>query len=164
MNSCIYKSPFGYIILKEKKGYLVQVCFVDKILKSDISKEYLEQPANNILKKSCEELENYFTGNLINFNLPINFQGTLFQRTAWEALLSIPYGETISYFEQAKHIKKPKAVRAIGNANSKNPIPIIVPCHRVIGKNGNLSGYSGGIAWKEFLIEHEKNIKHVRMS
>jgi len=157
MNSCIYKSPFGNIRLIEKKGYLVNICFVEKILKSDISIEFFEQPENIVLKKTCVQLDNYFSGNLKNFNLPIRIHGTAFQCSAWEALLCIPYGEKRSYLQQAKSINNPKALRAIGNANSKNPIPIIIPCHRVIRKNGSLGGYAGGRAWKANLIEHEQN-------
>ena len=159
MNSCIYKSPFGIIRLVQKKGYLVKICFVEKILKSDFSIEFSEKPENSVLKNTCKQLDNYFSGNLKNFNLPISIFGTTFQYTAWKALLSIPYGEKRSYLQQAKSINNPKAVRAIGNANSKNPIPIIIPCHRVIGKNGSLSGYAGGRAWKANLIEHEQNFK-----
>ena len=93
------------------------------------------------------------------FDLSLKMHGTDFQRLAWSELLRIPYGETRSYFQQAKSINKPKAVRSIGSANSKNPIPIIIPCHRVIGKDGSLTGYLGGEAWKTNLINLEKSFK-----
>ena len=159
MNSCIYISPFGSLCLTENKGFLVKVSFVGKKLKSDISIEQFEVNVTNVLKKTCDQLENYFSGNSKNFSLPISILGTPFQLSAWKSLLYIPYGETRSYFQQAKSINKPKAVRAIGNANSKNPIPIIIPCHRVIGKDGSLTGYLGGEAWKANLIELEKSFK-----
>ena len=150
MNSCIYKTPFGNIRLIAEKGYLVRVSFVERIMKSDMSIEHVHQPESHILRKACEELGNYFSGSLKYFNIPINVQGTIFQRLAWSSLLKIPYGETMSYFQQAK--------------STKNPIPIIIPCHRVIRKNGNFGGYTGGMSWKNYLIEHEKKFKSVRMN
>ena len=108
------------------------------------------------------QLDEYFSGNLQHFELPLNPQGTPFQRSAWKALLRIPYGETRSYLQQAQAIENPKAVRAIGNANSKNPISIIIPCHRVIGKNGTLTGYAGGIERKNKLLELERCFKPVQ--
>jgi len=162
VNSCIYQSPFGKIFLLEKEGYLVKVSFYQNFFKSDISIEHSEKPETNTLKKTCNQLENYFSGNLKIFDVPIILKGTTFQCSAWKTLLRIPYGEKISYYKQAKSINKPKAVRAIGNANSKNPLPIIIPCHRVIGKNGSLTGYSGGLGWKSYLIELEQRFKSAR--
>lgn len=104
----------------------------------------------------CEkELNEYFAGKRKSFDVPLDIQGTDFQKAAWRALLAIPFGETRSYKEQATAIKKPAAVRAIGAANGANPIPIIVPCHRVIAANGHLHGYGGGLKTKQFLLELE---------
>jgi methylated-DNA-[protein]-cysteine S-methyltransferase len=103
-----------------------------------------------------KQLGEYFSGKRKTFDLPLDLQGTAFQLSAWAALLKIPFGETRSYAEQAAIIDNPKAVRAIGLANGKNPISIIVPCHRVIGKNGTLTGYGGGLGRKRFLLELEK--------
>ncbi len=101
------------------------------------------------------QLEAYFSGQLRTFSLRLDGAGTDFQRAVWKALCDIPYGETINYGELAKRIGNPRASRAVGLANGKNPISIIVPCHRVIGANGSLTGYSGGIERKRWLLEHE---------
>ena len=99
-----------------------------------------------------EELEAYFSGEKIRFTAPLVLQGTAFQRATWHALQAIPYGQTISYSQLAQQIGKPKAVRAVGAANGRNPIPIIIPCHRVIGRNGSLTGFAGGVAIKSQLL------------
>jgi len=114
---------------------------------------------NAITQKTVDQLGEYFAKNRTRFELPLRFSGTKFQQQAWQALLTIPYGQTRSYSEQAEAINRPKAVRAIGTANSLNPIGIIVPCHRVIGKSGNLSGYAGGVEIKEFLLRLEGSLK-----
>jgi len=103
-----------------------------------------------------DELQSYFAGELQRFTIPLDTKGTEFQMQAWDALLNIPYGETRSYLEQAKAINKPKAFRAVASANRNNRIGIIIPCHRVIAKNGGLAGYGGGLDRKEFLINLEK--------
>lgn len=103
-----------------------------------------------------EELDEYFAGRLKKFSTPLAFEGTPFQHQVWSELCRIPYGETISYLELANRIKNPKAVRAVGMANGANPIAIIVPCHRVIGSNGSLTGFGGGIPTKRALLELER--------
>lgn len=105
-----------------------------------------------VLKMAAQQLSEYFAGRRTDFDIPLSAQGTQFQRKAWQQLRKIPYGKQISYGEQAKRIGKPKAVRAVGGANSKNPIGIIIPCHRVIGANGNLTGFAGGIDIKRRLL------------
>ncbi|MCA9508359.1 MAG: methylated-DNA--[protein]-cysteine S-methyltransferase [Myxococcales bacterium] len=117
----------------------------------------LKEGSNSIIESIKKELKNYFAGNLKNFTTPIQFDGTTFQRCVWQALLEIPFGEVRNYSEQAHRIKKPQAFRAVANANGKNFLSIIVPCHRVINKNGNLGGYGGGIERKAWLLNHEKN-------
>lgn len=102
-----------------------------------------------------EQLSAYFAGDLIKFDLPLAPEGTEFQKQAWRALCKIPYGATISYGEQARRIGQPNAFRAVGTANGQNPISIIVPCHRVIGANGSLTGYGGGLPRKKWLLAHE---------
>jgi methylated-DNA-[protein]-cysteine S-methyltransferase len=102
-----------------------------------------------------EQLTAYFAGQLLKFDLPLAPEGTEFQKQAWRALCKIPYGETISYSEQARRIGQPNAFRAAGTANGQNPISIIVPCHRVIGANGALTGYGGGLPRKRWLLAHE---------
>ena len=109
-----------------------------------------------VLTSVRNELDEYFAGKLRRFTTPVIFEGTAFQRQVWTELCRIPYGETISYMELAKRIKNPKAVRAVGLANGANPIAIIVPCHRVIGANGALTGFGGGLPTKRALLELEK--------
>ena len=110
---------------------------------------------HEILTKTKMQLDEYFAGKRKSFDLPIHFEGTEFQNKAWNALLKVPYGETRSYAEQAKLIGNPKAVRAIGRANGLNPISIIVPCHRIIGKSGKLTGFASGLKDKEYLLNLE---------
>ncbi|MFI0453398.1 methylated-DNA--[protein]-cysteine S-methyltransferase [Actinomadura sp. 6N118] len=108
-----------------------------------------------------EQLEAYFAGELTDFELPLALHGTPFQRTVWEALQEIPYGETISYGQLALQIGKPSASRAVGLANGKNPISIIVPCHRVVGSSGSLTGYGGGLERKRRLLDFEHGVRTV---
>lgn len=110
-------------------------------------------------KKAIKQLKEYFAGKRSKFNLPLASGGTAFQKRVWNALHSIPCGETKSYGEVAKSLKSPGASRAVGTANSKNPICIFVPCHRVIGATGKLSGYAGGVKAKKWLLDHETNFK-----
>jgi methylated-DNA-[protein]-cysteine S-methyltransferase len=112
---------------------------------------------NEILKQSKIELAEYFARKRVDFDLPLSLKGTIFQKKAWDALLDIPYGETISYGQQAQNIGNPKALRAIGGANGANPISIIVPCHRVISKSGKLTGYASGLDIKEYLLKLESS-------
>jgi methylated-DNA-[protein]-cysteine S-methyltransferase len=102
-----------------------------------------------------EQLQAYFAGDLTDFDLPMAAHGTEFQRRVWAALCDIPYGETISYGELARRVGNPKASRAVGLANGRNPIAIVIPCHRVIGADGSLTGYGGGLERKVWLLEHE---------
>ena len=104
---------------------------------------------------AAEQLQAYFAGNLQQFSLPLAAGGTAFQQQVWQALTTVPYGKTASYGDIAKAINNPKGVRAVGLANGKNPIGIIVPCHRVIGANGTLTGYAGGVDKKAWLLVHE---------
>lgn len=112
-----------------------------------------------LLSEAVRQLREYFAGNLHSFDLPILLEGTAFQKSVWEVLVGIPYGETISYGEQARRLGNPAAVRAVGLANGRNPVPIVVPCHRVIGANGTLTGYAGGLAIKETLLTLEGSLK-----
>ncbi|MEO6597626.1 MAG: methylated-DNA--[protein]-cysteine S-methyltransferase [Planctomycetota bacterium] len=103
----------------------------------------------------ARQLDEFFTGERRSFDLPLAPVGTTFQLAAWQALVVIPFGETRSYQDQAQRIGRPKAVRAVGAANGQNPIAIVVPCHRVIGKRGSLTGFGGGLACKQWLLDHE---------
>jgi methylated-DNA-[protein]-cysteine S-methyltransferase len=108
-----------------------------------------------VLKQASQQLRAYFAAELLAFDLPLDAHGTDFQKSVWNALLMIPYGETRSYGQIAEVIGSPKAVRAVGAANGQNPIPIVVPCHRVIGSNGKLTGFGGGLPMKRMLLELE---------
>ncbi len=108
------------------------------------------------LEAALKQLEEYFSGRRKTFDLSLDMQGTPFQQDAWQALLAIPYGCTVSYQEQARSMGRPSAVRAVANANGANPVSIIVPCHRVIGSNGTLTGYGGGLWRKQHLLDLEK--------
>ncbi|AUO00214.1 methylated-DNA--[protein]-cysteine S-methyltransferase [Bacteriovorax stolpii] len=111
-----------------------------------------------LLKKTIEELSEYLEGKRKTFSIELDLQGSAFQKSVWSALLKIPYGETCTYSDIARKIKNVKAVRAVGAANGKNPISIIIPCHRVIGSNGKLTGYAGGLKVKEKLLTLEKEL------
>jgi methylated-DNA-[protein]-cysteine S-methyltransferase len=115
-----------------------------------------ERSQSKILIEAERQLRAYFDGRLRKFDLPLDLRGTEFQRRSWRALLEIPYGETRSYGDMARSIGKPKACRAVGMANHRNPVSIIVPCHRVIGADGSLVGYGGGLDVKKFLLNLEK--------
>lgn len=119
-----------------------------------------ENPDHPILKAARRQLDEYFRGERRDFDLPLDVEGTAFQRTVWDALVQIPFGETESYGGLAERVGKPGAARAVGGANGRNPVPIVVPCHRVIGADGQMTGYAGpsedGIAIKRWLIRHER--------
>ena len=116
-----------------------------------------DNPHHPILAKTRIQLKEYLTGERKQFEIPLDLRGTEFQQQAWQALADIPYGETASYSEQAMRIGRPRAVRAIGAANGRNPISIILPCHRVIGASGNLTGFAGGLETKSGLLELERS-------
>ncbi len=144
-------------------GYMDSLLGVLEVVCSDkalLSVKYVEKSGKNskntLVKNVLVQLQEYFGGKRKKFDLPLELSGSEFQKQAWRELMNIPYGQTISYQEQATKIRNPKAIRAVGSANGKNKINIIIPCHRVIGKNGKLVGYGGGLSRKEWLIGHEK--------
>ena len=157
---CYYQSPIGLIRMGESGSFLTRVDFVEQI--PELVHFQLESISNTstLLKDTCRQVDEYFEGRRQKFDLALQPHGTDFQRSAWESLLRIPYGETRSYLQQAESIRKPRAIRAIGQANSRNPIPIIIPCHRVIGKNGTLTGYAGGLDRKTRLLALEHSFMH----
>lgn len=113
---------------------------------------------HQVLAAAVEQLGEYFVGTRTDFELPLSPRGTEFQHDAWSALRTIPYGETISYGEQARRLGDRNKARAVGVANGKNPIPIVVPCHRVMGANGHLTGFAGGVEVKAWLLDHERAV------
>ncbi len=150
------ETAIGKIHIAADANNLLVVTFADTNWER-IKKNYsdIQYKKNRIITKTEEQLLEYFAGERTEFTLPIAFSGTEFQVKTWQALLTIPYGETRSYSEQAAIIGNPKAVRAVGRTNGLNPIGIVVPCHRVIGKSGKLTGYAGGLDIKEFLLQLE---------
>jgi len=148
-----YKSPIGILKLVCLAETLVSICFVEK-------NEKKSTESTDIILTCRDQLDKYFRGKLKEFDIPLAFgTGTKFQKSVWKALQDIPYGETRSYQDIAMQIGNPKAVKAVGGANNKNPLGIVVPCHRVIGKNGKLVGYAGGLEKKDMLLELEKGKK-----
>ena len=145
----------GYI--KVSAGIIKIVCSEEYVISVDFSDTIKENDkGSKVLDETLKQINEYFSGERKKFDLPLYFEGTEFQKSVWSELRKIPYGVTVSYKDIAAGIKNEKAVRAVGNANNKNKIMIIVPCHRVIGKNGKLVGFAGGLDKKEFLLEHEK--------
>ena len=109
-----------------------------------------------MLDGAAAQLTEYFAGNRTAFDLPLDLVGTQFQTEAWHALAGVPYGTTVSYGEQARRLGRPAAVRAVGAANGRNPVPIVLPCHRIIGADGSLTGFGGGLDTKRWLLDHEQ--------
>ena len=157
---CYYKSPIGLIRIDETASFLTRADFVEQSPESEHCQSVGISNSSTLLKDACRQLDEYFEGRRRKFDLALQPHGTDFQRSAWQSLLLIPYGETRSYLQQAESISNPRAIRAIGQANSRNPIPIIIPCHRVIGKNGSLTGYAGGLDRKTRLLSLEHNFMH----
>ncbi|WP_270941712.1 methylated-DNA--[protein]-cysteine S-methyltransferase [Romboutsia lituseburensis] len=146
-----YDSPVGILEICTTENELISVLYVDE------RKESSERP--EILQEVIKQLDEYFNGDRKNFDIKFKLQGTEFQQKVWTALTDIPYGETVSYKNIATKIGNEKAVRAVGSANGKNIINIIVPCHRVIGANKSLTGYGGGLHRKSWLLKHEGSIE-----
>jgi methylated-DNA-[protein]-cysteine S-methyltransferase len=149
-----YKSPLGVMTLQANDDGMLGAWFETQTTQPENLGEYVED--HLILGDVITQLDEYFSGQRKIFNIPLSANGTEFQIKVWQALTTIPYGQTWSYQDLANAINNPKAVRAVGLANGKNPISIIVPCHRVIGKNGKLTGYAGGVERKAQLLELEK--------
>lgn len=146
-------SPLGDILLTTDDRGLTGINFQDAKGAKKPPRGSVESAAS--FEKAVRQINAYFRGELKDFDLPLAPAGTEFQRSVWKALCRIPYGETISYGELAKRLGKPTASRAVGAANGRNPLPIVVPCHRVIGSDGRLTGYYGGTYLKEFLLKLE---------
>lgn len=151
-NRCYYNTEIGLIMIEENGKAITKLYFVDKNDSVDTN----EQNETELLKLAINQLNEYLDRKRTSFELPLEPKGTEFQKKVWNALRGIPYGETKTYGEIAKIIGNEKASRAVGMANNKNPIAIIVPCHRVIGANGKLVGYAGGLDLKEKLLQLEK--------
>jgi len=155
-------SPIGELVLAASDAALAAVYFRTSRQAPPPPREpagWVEDdgrgPAGELLARTRQELAEYFAGTRTTFDIPLDPPGTAFQRRVWDALRAIPYGTTLSYSELARRLGDPRATRAVGAANGRNPIPIIVPCHRVVGANGALTGFGGGLDRKRWLLEHE---------
>ncbi|MBZ4653656.1 MAG: methylated-DNA/protein-cysteine methyltransferase [Peptococcaceae bacterium] len=152
----IMKTPIGHLLLIAEGNALTQVDFLED--NEIFEKADMAHRSNEVLEQAKAELTAYFEGNLTTFTVPYTCRGTDFQKKVWHALTRIPYGETLSYEALARKINHPRACRAVGQANNRNPLAIIIPCHRVIGKNGNLVGYGGGLDKKVWLLQWEQRV------
>ena len=160
-----YKSPVGEILLGSYDGklciadwkYRRMRTIIDKRIQKGLKAEYVEE-SSEVIEETINQMKAYFLGERKDFDIPLLMVGTDFQRSVWDGLMQIPYGTTASYLELAKNIGNEKAVRAVASANGANSISIMIPCHRIIGSNGDLVGYAGGLPVKKKLLELEKNL------
>lgn len=158
----VISSPIGKLLIASNGDAISEICFQRQIPaaeknNNDASRRNASQCS--VIRGAIEQLEAYFRGELQEFNLPLRPTGTDFQCRVWSELQAIQYGETANYGEIASRIGSPRAARAVGAANGRNPIPIIIPCHRVIGANGSLTGFGGGLKIKRALLELERQHK-----
>ena len=153
MYYCYLDTPIGELLLAGQDGALSMIGFPKGSMRRDPEADWIynEKPLADVR----QQLQEYFAGQRKDFDLPLQLTGTEFQVSVLQALQQIPYGETVSYGEVARRIGRPKAMRAVGAANGRNPIPIVVPCHRVIGSSGDMTGFGGGIDTKEALLRLE---------
>lgn len=155
MTDTIYRttvaSPFGDLrVLTSERGVVAVVWPGDRRVNSPA-----DATSNSIGQEAAQQLSEYFAGERTCFDLPLDLRGTEFQKQVWESLATIPFGQTVSYAEQAERVGRPSAVRAVAAANGKNPVSIVLPCHRVIGSDGSLTGYAAGLDAKRWLLAHE---------
>jgi methylated-DNA-[protein]-cysteine S-methyltransferase len=156
IHTTYYHSPIGLLKISGTDDYITEIIFNDKVQKTENRRKNLSP----MLIQCIEQLIQYFNGQRRKFELPLHQEGTSFQQGVWHELLSIPFAKTISYIELARRTGDAKATRAVASANGKNNICIIVPCHRVIGANKELIGYSGGLWRKKWLLEHEMKVAY----
>ena len=147
--STVVASPIGPLALTARDGHLVRLAFAPDAAPDTAA------PVDAVLRRAAEQLDAYFAGELQTFNLPLAPGGAGFQRAVWDALARIPYGTTTSYGALARRLGRPEASRAVGAANARNPIAVVLPCHRVIGADGGLTGFGGGLETKRRLLVHE---------
>jgi len=154
MQAVYYKSPIGILRITEEDDFITSIYALDE--------EYeVLPPETPLLKQTVQQLDEYFEGTRKEFDLPIKQQGSGFQQQVWDQLSKINYGKTISYLQQSKFMNNPLGIRAIASANGKNHLLIVVPCHRVIGTDGSLTGFGCGIWRKKWLLEHEQRVMGV---
>lgn len=152
METCIIKSPLGFTKISGDENGIIAITILN-------SEEKITDIIPIELEDCVHQLNEYFEGKRTQFDLILNPEGTEFQKKVWDALQTIPYGKTCSYLELAQQLGDVKAIRAVANANGRNPLWIVIPCHRVIGSDGSLTGYAGGLYRKQWLLEHESPFK-----
>ncbi|MDF2532733.1 MAG: methylated-DNA--[protein]-cysteine S-methyltransferase [Clostridia bacterium] len=153
MYKAYYHSPIGIVEMVSDENSIIALSFVEEAIENN------EQTVPKVLQTALEQMDEYFQGKRKVFNLELKAEGTEFQQKVWRSLVEVPYGETACYGDIAKAVGNNKGSRAVGGANNKNKIAIIIPCHRIIGADGSLTGYAGGLWRKEWLLKHEKNHK-----
>lgn len=171
INTQIYKTPYAEFILGSFTGKLCLLDFryrkmrgaVDKRIKQGLGAEFVEAD-DPILQATRAQIDEYFAGTRKTFNIPLLMVGSDFQKSVWNALLEVPYGETSSYLQLSKRIDKVKAVRAVAAANGANAMSLIIPCHRIIGSNGDLVGYGGGLPLKKRLLKLEQGTDPINIT
>lgn len=165
INIKYYKSPVGEILLGSYDGKLCLADWryrkmrstIDSRLQKSLQAKYIEK-SSEVIEETIRQLEEYFSHKRKSFDIPLLMIGTDFQKSVWEELIKIPYGETASYLKLAQNVGNEKAVRAVASANGANAISILIPCHRIIGSDGSLTGYAGGVDVKKKLLEIESNL------
>lgn len=153
INSAFYFSPLGPVQISEDNGFITSVSFEDELFD-----QVQSSATNSVLQKAIQQLDEYFNGSRTSFDLPLKINGTDFQQKVWTELQHIPYGQTITYQHLALRLGNLKVIRAAASANGKNPLGIIIPCHRVVGIDGKLTGYAGGLHRKKWLLLHEAKV------
>ncbi|CAM1351578.1 Methylated-DNA--protein-cysteine methyltransferase [Tenacibaculum crassostreae] len=156
LQTTYYKTPIGIAKIEGDENGIQSISVLDENTSTIINST---EEIPTCLQKCVTQLDEYFNGNRKEFNLKLNPKGTAFQQSVWNELVNIPFGSTRTYLEQTKQLGDVKAIRAVASANGKNPIWIVIPCHRVIGSDGSLTGYAGGVWRKKWLLEHESGAK-----
>jgi methylated-DNA-[protein]-cysteine S-methyltransferase len=149
------KSPQGDLMLVANESKLTGLYFVRPGRIPAAQKTWTRDPKHPVLREAARQLNEFFAGKRTTFSIPLHFVGTDFQQRVWQEIARIPHGKTISYSELATRAGKPRAIRAAGTNTGKNPLSIVIPCHRVMGKDGTMTGFGGGLEWKRYLLELE---------
>jgi methylated-DNA-[protein]-cysteine S-methyltransferase len=152
----VIESPLGPLTITASDAGVRTISWPGESPRRLAADPAVERPEHPVVRLAVAQLEEYFSGDRRTFDVPLDPEGTEFQLAAWEVLRSIPYGSTVSYAEQADRLGDRNKARAVGAANGRNPIPIIVPCHRVVGASGSLTGFAGGLETKAWLLAHEQ--------
>jgi methylated-DNA-[protein]-cysteine S-methyltransferase len=159
MTTAYFESPLGWVRIVGDDEGVASISCKDVSASESIEDQVIPKP----VEQAMEQLREYFAGTRKIFDFPMNPVGTTFQQTVWRALLDVPFGTTLSYLALTRRIGDEKAIRAVAAANGKNPLWIVVPCHRIIGSDGSLTGYAGGLWRKQWLLEHEGCFKQMRL-